>query len=351
MRTVKADIAIAGAGIAGLWLANLLVNRGFDVAVCEAGKVGGTQTMASQGLIHGGVKYALGGVATGAFDAVSGMPNRWRACLEGKGEIDLQGVGVTSDCYYLWSQDTPSARLAGFLASRLLRGRVERLAPTDYPGAFAGQTGTLYRLDDFVIDVAGLVRRLAAPLTDRILPMAVEPEGFVMEQGTVAAFENANIRIEAERFVLAAGAGNEALAAAVGATTQMQRRPLKQVLVRYSDPEPIFAHCISGVRTEPALTVTTLPAYHYLGGALASDGANRCDADQVEAARMELERALPWIDWSNRTLETLSIDRAEPAGRRLEGAFVQSHENVLIVWPGKLTLAPDLGDRVVRALA
>ena len=220
MRTVKADIAIAGAGIAGLWLANLLVNRGFDVAVCESGKVGGTQTMASQGLIHGGVKYALGGVATGAFEATSDMPRRWRACLEGKGEIDLQGVGVTSDCYYLWSRDALGARLAGFLASRLLRGRVERLAPTDYPDTFTGQAGTLYRLDDFVIDVAGLVRRLAAPLTDRILPMAVEPEGFVMEQGTVAAFENANIRVEAQRFIFAAGAGNEILAAAAGADPQ-----------------------------------------------------------------------------------------------------------------------------------
>ncbi|MCY3819736.1 MAG: FAD-dependent oxidoreductase [Gammaproteobacteria bacterium] len=351
MRTVKADIAIAGAGIAGLWLANLLVNRGFDVAVCESGKVGGIQTMASQGLIHGGVKYALGGIATGAFDAVSGMPNRWRACLEGKGEIDLQGVGVTSDCYYLWSHDELRARLAGFLASRLLRGRVARLAPTEYPGTFAGQTGTMYRLDDFVIDVAGLVRRLAAPLTDRILPVAVEPEGFVMEQGTVAAFENANIRVEAQRFIFAAGAGNEPLAAAAGAPTRMQRRPLKQVLIRSTDPEPIFAHCISDLRTEPALTVTTLPGYHYLGGALASDGANRSDAEQVEAARMELQRSLPWIDWSNRTFETLSIDRAEPDGPRLEGAFVESHENVLVTWPGKLTLAPDLGDRVLRALA
>ncbi|MDE0055122.1 MAG: FAD-binding oxidoreductase, partial [Gammaproteobacteria bacterium] len=68
-------------------------------------------------------------------------------------------------------------------------------------------------------------------------------------------------------------------------------------------------------------------------------------------ARMELQRALPWIDWSNRTFETLSIDRAEPDGPRLEGAFVESHENVLVTWPGKLTLAPDLGDRVLRALA
>ena len=351
MRTVTADIGIAGAGIAGLWLANLLLGRGFDVAVCERSEIGGTQTMASQGLIHGGIKYALGGTATRAFEAVSDMPRRWRTCLEGKGEIDLRGVRVISEHYYLWSPDAPGARLAGFLASRLLHGRVERLSPSDYPQPFTGHAGTMYRLDDFVIDVAGLVQRLAAALEGRIFPMAVEPEGLVMRHGTVSAFQSADIRVEAERFVLAAGAGNEKLAAAAGAETHMRRLPLKQVLVRSTDPEPIFAHCIAGMRMEPALTVTTLPGYHYLGGALASDGAERSDGDQIDAARQELAQTLPWIDWSNRTFETLSIDRAEPEGPRLEGAFVETHENVLIAWPGKLTLAPDLGDRALRALA
>ena len=351
MRTVQADIAIAGAGIAGLWLANLLLNRGFDVAICERSETGGTQTLASQGLIHGGVKYALGGSATRAFEAVSDMPRRWRACLDGTGEVDLRGVSVTSDSYYLWSRDAPGARLAGFLASRLLRGRVERLSPSAYPQPFTGQAGTMYRLDDFVIDVAGLVRRLAAPLRGRIFAMAVEPEGLVMRHGTVSAFESADIRVEAERFVLAAGAGNEKLAAAAGAKTPMRRLPLKQVLVRSTDPEPVFAHCVTDMRAEPALTVTTLPGYHYLGGALASAGAQRSDVDQIDAARQKLAQLLPWIDWSNRTFETLSIIRAEPDGPRLTGAFVETHENVLMAWPGKLTLAPDLGDRALRALA
>ena len=351
MRTVRADIAIAGAGVAGLWLANLLLSRGFEVAVCERDEVGGTQTMASQGLIHGGVKYALTGTASRAFEAVSDMPRRWRACLEGTGEIDLRGVSVVSDCYYLWSPDSPGARLAGFLASRLLRGRVEKLSRSDYPHPFTGQAGTMYRLDDFVIDVAGLVQRLAAPLEGRLLPMPVEPDGLVMHQGTVTAFQNDDIRVEAERFVFAAGTGNAKLAAAAGAAARMRRLPLKQVLVRSTNPEPIFAHCIASLRAEPALTITTLPGYHYLGGALASDGVNRSDADQIDAAKRELAQALPWIDWSQRTFETLSIDRAEPDGQRLEGAFVETHENVLIAWPGKLTLAPDLGDRALRALA
>ena len=298
MRTVTADVAIVGAGVAGLWLANLLLARGFDVAVCERGEVGGTQTLASQGLIHGGVKYALGGSATRSFEAVSDMPRRWRACLEGTGEIDLRGVNVVSDCYYLWSRDAPGARLAGFLASRLLRGRVAQLPAADYPDTFAGQAGTLYRLDDFVIDVAELVARLAAPLAGRILRIAVEPERLVMDQATVRAFEGAELRVEAERFVFAAGAGNERLIDAVGADTRMQRLPLKQVRVRCTDPEPIFAHCISGMRTEPALTVTTLPGYHYVGGRarLGRRESKRCRADQRSQAGTRPIAAMDRLD-------------------------------------------------------
>ena len=362
MRTLKVDIAIVGAGIAGLWLANLLLHRGLNVVVCERSHVGGTQTLASQGLIHGGVKYALSGSASRAFEAIAEMPRRWRDCLAGIGEVDLGGVSVVSQCYYLWSRATFGARLQGFLASKILRGRVEQLAPADFPIPFAGHAGTLYRLDDFVIDVRALVAHLTAPLADRVLAVEIKPDDIVLDQGRVCALDNTEVRIEAERFVLAAGSGNEALATAAGAKTRMQRRPLKQVLVHFSNPEanpeaspePIFAHCITGLGTEPALTVTTHARHHYLGGALASAGCERDDADQIAAAKKALDDSMPWIDWSKRSFETLSIDRAEPAqtgGRRPDEAFVETHENILVVWPTKLALAPDLGDRVMRALA
>ena len=68
-----------------------------------------------------------------------------------------------------------------------------------------------------------------------------------------------DLRVEAKRFIFAAGAGNGKLAAAAGAATRMQRLPLKQVLVHRTNPEPIFAHCITGMHAEPALTITTLP--------------------------------------------------------------------------------------------
>ncbi|HCC44093.1 MAG TPA: FAD-binding oxidoreductase, partial [Gammaproteobacteria bacterium] len=53
----KIDIAILGGGIAGLWLLNLLVSRGYSVVLLEKEALGAGQTIASQGMIHGGVKY------------------------------------------------------------------------------------------------------------------------------------------------------------------------------------------------------------------------------------------------------------------------------------------------------
>lgn len=78
---IPLDIAIFGGGIAGLWLANLLRQRGFSCVVLEAGTLGGGQTLLSQGILHGGLKYALGGTLSSESEAIAacriaGVP-RW----------------------------------------------------------------------------------------------------------------------------------------------------------------------------------------------------------------------------------------------------------------------------------
>ena len=55
------DVAIVGGGIAGIWLLNLLHHSGYRVVLFEAEEVGCQQTLGSQGMIHGGLKYELGG--------------------------------------------------------------------------------------------------------------------------------------------------------------------------------------------------------------------------------------------------------------------------------------------------
>ena len=90
----------------------------------EKESLGGGQTLASQGIIRSGLKYALQGTLSSAAQAIADMPSRWRACLDGSGEMDLRGTRVLSDHYYMWSSGSLRSRLKTFLGSKSLRGRV-----------------------------------------------------------------------------------------------------------------------------------------------------------------------------------------------------------------------------------
>ena len=354
MEKVEVDVAIVGAGVAGLWIANLLLQRGIDVAVCEGNELGGGQTGVSQGIIHGGLKYALHGADTPTSRALAAMPARWRRCLSGEGEIDLRGLEVPSNHMHLWGRSTLSGQLATFLGGKLQSGRVRKVAPSDYPPPFRGHSGSLYRLDDFAIDAEALCWRLAAPLQSRLVRMQVRPQDVARRGDAVLALRNDAVAVRARRFVFAAGAGNAALAQAGGFCAPMQRRPLQQVLVRGPGLHPVFAHCLTGAASAPALTVTTRDGGYVLGGRLADAGAVRSKAEQVAAARRALQQCFPWGDWQARCLETLRVDRAEPAqhgARRPDGAHLAAHGNALVAWPVKLALAPALGDMALQALS
>lgn len=353
MDKIDVDVAIVGGGIAGLWVANLLLRRGTDVALCEADAVGGGQTGAAQGIIHSGAKYALDGAATSAAQAIAPMAARWRSCLSGRGELDLRGLPLLAPHCHLWVPDAPHERLPAVL-SAASRAGAEPVASLDYPAPFEPGAGTLLRLTDFVVDVPALCQRLAQPLGERLVKMRVQAGDVAVAGGNVEALRNDASEVRARRFVFAAGTGNAALAAAAGCPVPMQRRPLQQVIARGPGPMPIFAHCLADGMTQPALTITTHDDRHIIGGGLAEAGATRSKRAQVAAAQRALCAALPALNWQERRFDTLRIDRAEPAqaqGARPHQAFVAAHGNCLTVWPVKLTFAPLLGDMALRALA
>jgi glycerol-3-phosphate dehydrogenase len=359
---IRVDVAVVGGGIAGLWIAQRLRAGGRTCVLLERSALGDGQTIRSQGIVHGGLKYALNGTFGAASHSLAGMPSRWRACLEGRGVPNLSGVRVLSQRTYLWSpNDGVLGRLGALVASSVLRGTVKALAPGQRPHPFDDRRfgGVVYELDEFVIDIGSLLERLARGVD--VLRADVTPQHLVRDaDGGLRVIRLSDVEVVATNFVLAAGAGNGDLSAAVGARdVAMQRRPLCQVIVRGDRLPALFGHCLPTIgNTEPRLTITTHTAANgervwYLGGRLANDGVRRDDADQIRHAREELAACVPWIDVGEARFDTLRIDRAEARradGARPDDAFAAAAGNVLICWPTKLALAPDLGDRAMAAL-
>ena len=345
-RRIDVDVAIVGTGIAGLWVGNLLAQRGLSLAVCESGAIGGTQTVVSQGIVHGGLKYALGGQATRAAEAFATMPARWRACLAGEGEIDLRGVPVNAEHMVLFAPDA-TAKVRALFAGRLFRQckRLDPKAKSPYLRGF------LAELDDFVIDVPALIRHLAEPLLPRLIPATVLPERLVAGPQGVAAIRTPDVRIEARAFVFAAGSGNEALARRAGfAGVEMARRPLRQTSVRLRTRSQVFAHCLQGTfGSSPDMTITSHGHTLYIGGQVAEDGAERDDAEQKAVVAQMLKRMVPALDLDGVRFETHRLVRAEPAQRSGE-SFAMRHGNCILCWPLKLALAPRLGEAVATLL-
>lgn len=359
---VVTDVTIVGGGIAGLWLANLLCARGYNVTLFERGGVGGEQTLASQGMIHGGLKYALSGNLTKSSEAIAKMPVRWRECLAGRGEIDLRALAPLSERYYLFAEASTFGQLTSFFASKSLRGRVKKLKPADYPPAFAEFTGVVYELDDFVLDTSALLRELLEPIADRVLHHDFDPKTCFLGNravGTPVRLHIGNTSIVTDRLILCAGTATQSLLDDLKIPSPtMQLRPLHQVIVRHAYPHPLYAHCLTRIRrAEPRLTITSHRDgdgwLWYLGGQLATRGVDKSTEELSLHARDELEECVPWINWTEARFSTLRVDRAEPkqeSGQRPDEAFAQTCGNCIVCWPTKLSLVPDLGDRVVELL-
>ena len=355
---LSTDVLIIGAGVAGLWLNARLRDQGFSTVLVESASLGGGQSVKSQGIIHGGAKYALHGALTGASEAIADMPRRGREALAGNGELDLRGVRLLSEAHYLWSPGTLAGNLTSFFASKAVRGRVDQVKGDQLPPALQDPRfkGKVYRLAELVVDVPSLIARLAELAGDSLLAgQQIEP---LQENEELVGLRVDGREIRAQRIVFSAGAGNAQLLETLGLSQPaMQTRPLHMVLVKGPSLKPLYAHCLGG-GPKPRITITTHPAADghwvwYLGGDIAeAEGVAREPAAQIAAAQQELGKLLPWVDLSQAQWATLRVERAEPAQSGLvrpDNAFLADQGRLLVGWPTKLALAPDFADRVLTA--
>ncbi|MEP6389792.1 MAG: FAD-dependent oxidoreductase [Halioglobus sp.] len=360
---IDIDIVILGGGIAGLWSLNQLRNQGYSAVLLESEALGSQQTIASQGMIHGGIKYALSGAWGGGSDAISTMPAAWRECLQGTGKVDLRGARILSEDFYMWSDGDLQSRLGSFFASKLLRGRIDKLQQSNFPAPLRnpGFNGQVYRLIDMVMDMPSVIETLASRQRDAIFRVDWSQSSLLQIDGN-ARIQLPGCELRPQRLLFTAGTGNEALIRELGGQSpQMQRRPLQQIIVKHDYPEPFYAHCIGG-NPSPRLTISSHKTLDgdpvwYLGGDLATEHTAYSPEKLIALAQSELRQLLPWIDFGVSEWSTITLDRAEPkqsALLRPDRAFVgkvDSVGNTLACWPTKLSLSPDLANEIDRSLA
>jgi glycine/D-amino acid oxidase-like deaminating enzyme len=310
-------------------------------------------------MIHGGIKYSLAGATTGASESIADMPLRWRSCLAGTDNVDLKGVNVLSDAYYMFSDTRVSSKLTALFASKTLEGRVASVPAANYPEVFQSPSfgGLLYKLNDLVLDTRSLITHLHSQLKDYIFEGDVS---FEHTNGRVNHLQlDDGLTVSADTYVLAAGKGNGELIKDLGLEVPMQLRPLHQVVVKGKTLPDLFAHAVA-LRSadKPRITFTTHTTADtkawYLGGQLAESGVVRNEAEQIEFAKTELAAIMPWMNYSDCKFSTFRIDRAEAGGETLlrpDTPYVRRHGNVVVCWPTKLTLAPMMGDMFMKLMA
>jgi choline dehydrogenase-like flavoprotein len=348
------DMIIVGGGIAGLWLGNTLLRAGYNVIVIEKDKLGAGQTLAAQGMIHGGQKYLLEGVVSPQAAAVAKMPERWQACFDGRGEIDLSPVQFLSETQVMWPAGSLLSGVAVLAAAKLVNAAPMRLRNSDFPDALKHSNkarGWVYRLPEKVLDVRSLILAMAGNLQGRVFKGEV---GEVLSDGQVAVSGKA---LRAQAVIFAAGTGNElAFDLLRVKERKTQRRPLRQVMVRPLS-DPLFGHGIVA-SANPRITITSHPCgdgeyVWYLGGNVAEEGAKMDEMEALRFAKRELTEIFPAIDWDGKHWASWYGDRAEPFDAKGElppGPLVRRHGRILLAWPTKLTFAPALSDLVFERL-
>ncbi len=364
------EVVIFGGGGAGLWLLDALVRDGYDVLLLEADALGAGQTLASQGIIHGGLKYTLSGMFTGSARAIREMPLIWRRSLAGEHPPDLSRTKLRSEFCYLWQTGSLSSRVAMIGARVGLRISPRSLPVEQRPPILADCPGTVARLDEQVIEPMSLLSDLADRHRDQILKIdAVNGLEFdSVEAGRVESIRLINpdtgepLELKPRDVVLTAGEGNAQLRRSIGLSSpQMQTRPLHMVMVRGDrggrGSLPLLnGHCVDGRATRLTITSTTDYAERtvwQIGGQIAERGVNMEPSELIAHAAAELRDAIPGINLDEVEWCTYRVNRAEQAsagGHRPADVHVKREGDTITAWPTKLALVPRMAGLIRKLL-
>ena len=362
---IHLDVVIFGGGAAGLWLLDEVRRSGRSAVLLESSELGAGQTIASQGIIHGGLKYTLSGIFTPSAKAVRTMPGVWRRCLAGEQLPDLRRTRLRSEFCYLWRTASLTGKLGMIGARAGLQVTPIWLEEHERPEVLRDCQGGVARIDEQVIDPVSFISDLAMQSRESLLAIdavsglefRLSSIGHVELVRLIDPHSGVPLDLEPGAVVLLAGAGNEALLNMLNMSKPtMQRRPLHIVMARGGPGSlpKLNGHCVEGASTR--LTVTT--AEHtsgdvvwQLGGKIAEEGVELDRDALVARTAAEVSEVLCDVKLDGVTWSSYLVDRAEQATSGLTrpaDVTVDVHENVITGWPTKLALVPRLAANVMN---
>ena len=347
-----ADIVIIGAGIAGLWTFNRLKRMGYDALLLESDSIGCGQTIASQGIIHSGLKYAFAGKVNKLAQSISAMPDLWRKAMRGEGAVDISAAKMSADSQYMLVPSGFMGGLVKLVTKKILGGGVHEVAKSDWPDEIkqSGFKGSVIFMSEPVLNIPSVLCALAEPYKDSIRKIddGVDPHDFLKAHN-----------ISADKIIYTAAASNQIAAEKHGDDTGLktQKRPLLMGMLKPA-PYPLYAHLV-GSSDKPVATITTHECEDgtlvwYLGGGVAEREKESNSTDVYDAAKKGFAKYLPDLDLSAVKWATLPIDRIEgksnTEGFMPDTPTIHKAGNTLYCWPTKLTFAPLLSDKIVEIL-
>ncbi len=354
MQSAEVDVVIFGAGIAGLWIFHRLKRSGYDVLLLEKNSIGCGQTIASQGIIHSGLKFSLAGKVNKLARSISAMPEIWRAALRGEGNIDLSSAKMSAESQQLLIPSGFMGGLTKLVAERALGNNVHAAPKDEWPNELknSGFKGSLIFMDEPVLNIPSVLRALAEPYKNCIRKITGEQANAPFE------FLKQN-NITAKRVIFTSAGSNHDIAksSAHDKGLETQKRPLVQGMMKNA-PFPLFAHLV-GKTDKPIASITTHEMTDgtlvwYLGGLVAERATDANPQEVIEAAKKAFSTYLPKIDFSNVEWSTLPINRVEGKSKTdswmPDTPTIHHTPEALYCWPTKLTFAPMLDDMILKDL-
>lgn len=340
-KTPTPDIIIHGAGIAGLWTFHRLKKLGYDVLLLEKDAIGGGQSIASQGIIHSGLKYAIAGQVNELARQISKMPDIWNDALEGKGDVDISSARISPESQYMLIPEGFMGGLVKIVSKKALGRDVYELDKADWPEEIvnSGFRGAVIHMNEPVLNIPRVIRGLASPYKDCIKKSSDEQ------------------LIQAKLHIYTAAASNIEVARIMkhDKGLQTQKRPLLMGMIKNA-PFHLNAHLI-GTSEKPVATITThqcsdgTPVW-YIGGAAAERKKDADPKEVYDATTKALKKYLPTVYHGDFEWATLPIDRvegkSETSGWMPDTPTVHAVDDHLYCWPTKLTFAPLLSDTIMK---